>query len=158
MWREFIRGFASHCHFSEAATPAEIAALELELGVKLPPDLHALLEETDGADVSVTFPGMGDEAPMRLSLVWSVAETLKENRAFRAFDTQMPGQFPPLSPLLFFASEPNGDPVAFQTTGGTGIVRMSHEDYGERTVRASSLREYLARFLGPVAEAETGSV
>ena len=156
MWREFIQGFTPHCHFSEPAPPSEIAQLEQELSVRLPDDLRTLLAETDGAAVSVTFSG--DEEPMLLSLVWSVAEMLNANQSFRAYDVEKPGQFPPLTPLLFFASEPNGDPIAFHATDEPGIIKMSHEDYGERTVRALSLREYLTWLLEPVAEAKTGSV
>ncbi|MEP6653831.1 MAG: SMI1/KNR4 family protein, partial [Myxococcales bacterium] len=53
----------------QAAAPQEIAAVERELGTRLPPSFVAFLESFDGADLfheTVLLAGVGAEAPRRL--------------------------------------------------------------------------------------------
>ena len=158
MWREFIQSFTSRCDFSGPASLAEIAEVEQKLGVTLPDDLRNLLQETNGAVVSMAFlvgqSYPGDESDC-CSLVWSTGEILEENLNFREFDECDPPMFESFTPLLFFASIPNGDPVAFRGVNGgvtdPAVVAMSHENYGDRWEVAASLRDYLTMMLQPDA-------
>ncbi|MBV9851154.1 MAG: SMI1/KNR4 family protein [Armatimonadetes bacterium] len=159
MWREFIRSLTSLGRFSDPASAEEIARLEQTLGVHLPEDLRTLLEESNGVSVGPVFPELND---IVLSLVWSTEEIREENAFFRSFEASHPGEFPPLTPLFFFASEPNGDLLAFQVSDGRltepSIIRMRHDDYGDRKVVAASLREYLTQFLQFTTERERDAV
>lgn len=154
MWREFIQNFTSSCYFWEPASLSEVAEVEQALGVTLPEDLRNLLQETNGAAVGMAFI-VGAEYPGHeshyCSLVWSTGDMLKENLQFRAFDEDNPYIFAPLKPLLFFASLPNGDPVAFRVVDehviNSTVIAMSHENYATRWEVAASLRDFLTWML-----------
>ena len=160
MWREFIESFKPDSEFSEPASAAEIAQVEQGLRVSLPDDLRGLLQETNGVAFSPAVPGM--EEASYCCLVWSTDEMLEENLTFRQFDEDYPEEFEQLSELLFFASELNGDPVAFRVSDGRvsnpAVVAMSHENYGERWEMSASLRDYLSIVLGDAAESGQGAV
>lgn len=157
MWCEFIQGYTSRCLFSEPASLNGIAEVEQSLRVALPNDLKTLLEEANGASVDLAIAG--GEEPCEVSLFWSTQEILEENRLYRSFDAEEAQRIDPFTSLLFFASMPNGDPIAFQVTDGTiiepTIIAMSHEDWADRRLVAASLRDYLAWFLNVAAKLET---
>ena len=149
MWREFIQTFTENAHFSEPASSAELAEVEQAVGMPLPQDLRSLLQETNGLDVSFRFAGLENEAPLLISLIWSTHEIIEKNTMYHSFDEGEKVRI--LTDLYFFASEPNGDPIAFPFRNGradeTSTVTISHEDYRDRRVEAWSLRDYLTCFL-----------
>ena len=160
MWREFIQGLTTELDLAQPASPMEIDQAEQRLGVRLPDDLRGLLQETNGASFGMNLPG--EDKMCHFCLIWSTEEMLEQNLNLREFDENFPEQFEPLTPLLFFASLPNGDPVAFRMTDGQvsspTVVSMSHEAFGECREVSASLGDYLRLLLSVEAEAEPGAV
>jgi hypothetical protein len=165
MGREFIKCFTPNCTFFEPASADEIARLEEALQVRLPDELRSLLAETNGVMIAsdVLKSNAENDAPT-LSLVWSTAEILEENLRFRAVGEQESPQnrLAPLTALLFFASEPNGDALAFRVVNrevlDTRVVSMSHDNYHRRWEIAVSLRDYLGKFLEVIGEHENRTI
>jgi hypothetical protein len=134
MWREVITQLAPGCVFAPPATGEQIAGAEAALGIALPGDLHALLQESNGV-----------EDPYGPGLIWPVEQIVADNLAYR-HDPDFAVLFMPFDSLLFFADAGNGDLFAFPIS--TGAVRRpdiylwSHET-DSRTWVAPGLHRYL---------------
>jgi len=142
MWIELFSEYTPHLRLSVPATREDIARLERELGLTLPDDLQSVLSETNGACFGLVIPGEDDVS--YFSLVWSTDEILEENVRMRRFIDDNPGFGEMCGNLLFFASTPNGDNVAFRHRGGIvsgpEIISVSHKDYLDvRQIEASML-------------------
>src|ERR1700752_2114265 len=95
-WRTLVSTFTPHATFFEPAHEAAIAEAEAGLGVPLPLELKSLYRETNGI-----------RGEYELGLVWSIEQTLSENRALRS-NPEYPELYMPFEPLLFFADAGNG--------------------------------------------------
>ena len=146
MWRELIQSYTQNGVLTEPASEGEIEWVEGTLEAKMPESLRSLLRESDGMAVRLRLPGEGDEVK---SVVWSTDEMMSQNLELRANDP-IHGK-DKTYPYLFFASEPNGDPMAFLVEGGQAkdapIVVLSHDHRWERRTRATDLRGYIEAFL-----------
>lgn len=151
MWREFISGFKIDCTFFLPASKDQLKQIEDALGVELPDDLRGLLSESNGVMITPAFPGY-EGMDLSTDLIWPADEILKENIRYREVE-------PEFTSFLLFASQPNGDPLAFPITDGvanrSSIALIPHDDvWSNRRVIADSLEGYLDLFLGLVAEQE----
>jgi hypothetical protein len=133
--------------------------LEAALGVTLPEELRDLLQETNGLTISP--PSLCEpEEDTCFSVVWRAEEILEENQAFREAEAMRTPEdtFPPLSSLLFVASDFNGDYFAYLILNGvipnTTLIGMSHENWSHRWEEAASLWERLEAALTAVAQME----
>jgi len=125
--------------------------LQRALHVVLPTESREIVSETHGVSVRPSFfDDIGEEESL-LGVLWTLDEVCKQNLGFRTWKEEAEPKIAPLSSLLFFASEPNGDPVGFVVTEGKvvkpEIIVMSHEDYEDRRVRCGSLRDCLTALL-----------
>ena len=109
-------------------------SVETSLGVVLPDELKALLQESNGM-----------EGPYGLGLIWSAEQIAKDNLNFRQF----PGfkeLYMPFDHLLFIAEAGNGDQFAFAILDGEirnpDIFIWDHEN-DSRIWVAPSLKVYL---------------
>src|SRR5438552_3310696 len=91
-WRELISGIyagvkgapniASKPAFYPAASPQDIADLEVQLEAKIPPSLRSLLLESNGVmQMLAIYDGQWFED---MWLLWTVREIIEQNRPFRA--------------------------------------------------------------------------
>jgi len=146
MWRETIRSAVPGAQLTKAATAASLGRAETVLSVSLPPDLRALLRETNGVGT-----------PDGLSIVWGVGEIVDRNRGMREPGT-WDDLYQPFDSLLFFGEDGNGDLFGYRMDGGADerppIIRWDHET-DERSPLAADLEEYLR--LRGLAEHEEGA-
>ncbi|HEU5440105.1 MAG TPA: SMI1/KNR4 family protein [Ktedonobacterales bacterium] len=148
MWRELIRelckDFEPVAHldpgpeFFPGATPAELEAVERQLGVPLPPSLKELLDESNG--VLVCF---GQH------LIWSTDEMVSRNIELRTDPIYADDM--PLDHLLFFGDAGvDGIQFAFPISRnglvGHHIFAWDHMEDG-RQWKARSLRAYVEGWL-----------
>src|SRR5688572_19524301 len=104
MWRELINELTPAATFAAGASTDALLDAETKLGGSLPPDLRALLEESNG--VSGEY-GLG--------LVWPIERIVADNILFRTHP-EFADLYMPFDPLLFFADAGNGDQFAFVWT------------------------------------------
>jgi hypothetical protein len=104
------------------------------LGVALPPELRALLIESNGVQGMHSF-----------DLIWSTDRILHDNLEFRA-SADFKELYMPFDPLLFFADAGNGDQFAFVILNNLvrrrDIFAWNHENDSRMWV-APSLERYL---------------
>jgi hypothetical protein len=146
MWREIIKSAIPGARLAKAATASSLGRAETALSVSLPPDLRALLRETNGAG-----------APDGFSIVWGIGEIVDRNRGMREPGT-WDDLYQPFDSLLFFGEDGNGDLFGYRMDGGADagppIIRWDHET-DERSPLAVDLEEYLRlRGLGEPDEDE----
>jgi SMI1-KNR4 cell-wall len=137
MWRERISALFDDARLAPPATEQQIRQIERELNVVLPPELKALLLESDGIAAYYGSP-----------LVWPAAEIIEQNRLFRT-NPDFVQLYMPFDGLLFFGAEGNGDQFAYRILGGqiretSWIYEWDHES-DNRTWFASDLNEYFRR-------------
>ena len=147
MWREFFTSYALPCFFGEPAPLEAVQKVELALKVAFPSELREIFSETDGVSVRPVYFEDDEDDKATLQILWTLNEITERNSEFREWDAYPNSPFDRFADLLFFASEPNGDPVGFMVTDGNvvkpEIMVMCHEDYGARREQCSSLHEYL---------------
>ena len=74
-WKKYIDSFECEVHYAEPATKEQINEVERQLGVKLPPKLLALLNQSNG---------VFDEH--RCHYVWPTNRIIEDNLYFRQFE------------------------------------------------------------------------
>jgi hypothetical protein len=130
MWRERINSLTAKAEFSAPVTAASIAIAEQAIGVRLPADLVAVLNESDG--ISGEY-GLG--------LLWKIERIKEENRRFRSIP-DFKDLYMPFDSLLFFGDAGNGDQFAYTVLQGEvrrdDIFVWDHEN-DSRTWVAPSL-------------------
>lgn len=148
MWREFFESFQRPCFFGEPTSAQDVLDLEQSLSVVLPTELREVFLETNGVAVRPAFFGDIGEEDAVLRVIWTLEELRQQNQELRARDDGSEPAFARLSQFLFFASEPNGDPIGYAVAEGKivdpQLIVISHEDYEKRHVQCGSLHEYLA--------------
>jgi hypothetical protein len=143
-WRGILRRVVPGARLARGASARALAAARSALSVSLPPELSQLLSETNGVG--------GDHG---VALVFSVADLVSQNRAFREpaeLDLEL---YKPFDSLLFFGAEGNGDLFAYDQASST-IVRWDHET-DERPEVARDLEQYL-RARAEAASGDAGAV
>ncbi len=135
MFRELAGEFPD-LKLHEPAALSALTAIETGLGTRLPPDLRALLLETNG--ISGDF---GD------GVVWSAEQILESNRTFRTYP-DFSDLYMPFDPLLFFGDNGGGDQFAFIRTPerDEDVFVWDHET-DSRLWAANSLHDYVHRAL-----------
>lgn len=102
MWRERITGYCPSASFFPGCANEVLDAAERELGTGLPPDLRAVLTESDGV--------IGEHG---LRGLWPIARIVETNRLFRA-NPNFRDLHLPLGHLLFFSDAAGtGDQFGF---------------------------------------------
>ncbi len=139
MWRKFFESYGLPCFFGKPVSAEVITDMEQSLSVVLPPGLRELFREMNGVAIRPAyFDNIGEEDAV-LQVIWTLDQVLQENKEFRTIAS--------LEHLLFFAREPNGDPIGYSIAEGkvinSQLIVMSHEDYEDRRVQCASLQEYL---------------
>ena len=146
MWIEHLSALCDCCNFNPPATPAQIAAAEVSLGVWLPEELRSLLLETDGLSVS---PPSLCEPGVCFGVVNRLSEIVEENKQFRDLEADRSPEDtrPAFASLLFIASHVNGDFIAYRVQGDrvsdATLLILSHEDWNDCKEIASSLQAWL---------------
>ncbi|MFD5738949.1 SMI1/KNR4 family protein [Streptomyces massasporeus] len=139
MWRGLIEESGA----GQSRPPADRAALhrvEETLGHPLPPDLSALLRQTDGI-----------EGPYGESIVWPTEQILKDNRTFRT-DPEIRSLYRPFDSLLFIGDNGGGDQFALLWTSERADVHVWDHETDERSPVAPDLAGYVRRSLGSEGE------
>ncbi|MET9802677.1 SMI1/KNR4 family protein [Streptomyces sp. NPDC006368] len=135
MWKEAAAGALPDVEFRPPVDVAALAEAERRLGRCLPPQLTALLMETDG---------MAGE--YGTGVVWSLDRVVEQNLLYRA-----PGTFRdlymPFDPLLFFGDNGGGDQFAFVVTPERPDVFVWDHETDSRLWVARELEDYLRRSL-----------
>jgi hypothetical protein len=129
-WRQRIAALTAKAEFHEPAAAVALAAAEELLGLRLPPELVSLLQESDGV--------VGEYG---LRLLWSIEQIKEENLKFRkSLDFRQ--IYMPFDCLLFFSDAGNGDQFAYVVLEcqirRDDIFVWNHED-DSRTWAAPSL-------------------
>jgi hypothetical protein len=135
MWRELITELTPAATFAVGASAEALLDAEANLGGSLPPDLRALLEESNG--VSGEY-GLG--------LVWPIERIVSDNALFRT-NPEFADLYMPFDPLLFFADAGNGDMFAFVWTPRRDEVFAWDHETDSRNWVAPSLETYLRWWL-----------
>ena len=151
MWRDFFNSYGCPCIFGGPATLEEMRGLEKTLGATLPADLRGILQEANGVNiVPPYFEDIDEEEGASLQVIWTTGEIVEQNTYYRASTLWVKTAPVHSRDLLFFASTPNGDQIAYELAYGnvTGpkILAMSHEDGTQQTI-SPSLNEYLTSLL-----------
>ena len=151
MWRKFFASYELPCFFGEPASPEAVSLMEQALSVVLPLDLRALLLEMDGVSIRPAFFNDSENEEDCLQVICSLNEIQRENEETYLWENTHKPAIAGSDNLLFFASEPNGDPIGYTVVNGKVVgpelIVMSHEDYGDRRVQCASLQEYLTTLL-----------
>lgn len=130
MWRELVSGFGG-TELQDPATDESLRVLESALGQALPRPLRELLLASDGvADEDGT------------DVVWSSAQIMETNRAFRT-DVSFHDLYMPFDALMFFGDNGGGDQFAFVRSPARGDVFVWDHESDSRTWIASDLESYL---------------
>jgi hypothetical protein len=120
---------------ARGASSKALARIGPAVSGTIPEELLGLLQETNGIT-------SGDGA----KLIWSVADVVSQNLAFRDPAQVDAGLYRPFHSLLLFGEIGNGDLFAYDMTGRVPlrptIIIWDHET-DERSSFASDLREYL---------------
>lgn len=138
MWRELVLAMDTDAEFHSPASDAQLAQVEVALGVTLPAHLSSLLRESDGVEVS-----------FGTRLIWSTTAMIENNVQMRSESRSGGdmGRFMPIDYLLFFSEASNGDLYAFPITPegvGPQIFMWDHED-DSRTCEADSLLDWFTQ-------------
>jgi hypothetical protein len=139
MWVELARRFQPEARAAIPASNAVVEEAEEALGIQFPPDLRALLEESDGL---VDEYGAG---------IWSVARLLEANLQLRE-DSRASDLYMTFDNLLLIADAGNGDLFAYPIQGDGAINRpdiflWDHETDSRQWV-AGSLQQFVERWFG----------
>lgn len=130
-----ITGLPGTTILHEAADPSALRDAERQLGQRLPPELAALLADSNGV-----------EGEYGAGLIWPVASIIKENLALRG-DADIARLYMPFDPLLFFANAGNGDLFALVPhTGRPDVYAWNHVN-DSRTWVAPGIWTYLEWWL-----------
>ena len=137
MWGELVESVCANCSFAPPATELSLHTVEVALGVALPPELRALLLETNGI-----IDKYGDG-------IMSAEQILDRNLEMRC-DTEQDDLYMPFDHLLCFADAGNGDLFFFPIQGDGKINRpdvfiWNHETDGRQWV-AGSLQQFVQRW------------
>jgi cell wall assembly regulator SMI1 len=136
MWRELIQALDADAEFHPPVSAEQVRQAESALSQRLPSDLVALLQESNGAEVSY---GEG--------LVWPLDGIVENNLRLRKEwhpGGEMDGRMP-VDHLLFFGESSNGDLYAFPIAPEgvrNQVFIWDHED-DSRRCEANSLYEWL---------------
>jgi len=137
MWVELLASMIDDAHFSPGLDEATIAPAERVLRRQLPPDLLALLRESNGVSrFKEAWGGVWDSG-----VIWPLERIVEDNLAIRT-DPALTAYCEPFEPLLFFADAGNGDRFGFDETAGDSIIAWDHED-DRRHLIASDLGLFL---------------
>ncbi|MFF7723326.1 SMI1/KNR4 family protein [Streptomyces luteogriseus] len=142
MWRDW-RGLIEEYGAGLSCRPADPALLhrvEQTLGHSLPPDLSALLLQTDGI-----------EGPYGEGIVWPAEQILQNNRTFRT-DLEIRAPYRPFDSLLFIGDNGGGDQFALLWASERGGVHVWDHETDERSPVAPDLAGYVRRALGSGGE------
>ncbi|NEE12576.1 SMI1/KNR4 family protein [Streptomyces sp. SID7499] len=125
MWSDLIEEYGAGLS-CPPADPAVLRRVEQTLGHSLPPDLGALLLQTDGI-----------EGPYGEGVVWPAEQILQNNRTFRA-DPEIRASYRPFDSLLFIGDNGGGDQFALLWACGAreraGVHVWDHETDERRRV------------------------
>ena len=102
MWRELIQKLEPAARFAPPVEPSAISAAGEALGTRLPEELYAFLEESNGV-----------RGKHGVSLVWPLERIVRDNLSFRR-NPDFPRLYMPFDSLLFFADAGDGDQFAFR--------------------------------------------
>lgn len=114
-WRDrIITGYAARAHekrpeFSQGASSQRLAALEHEVGLRIPTALRELLTESDGVNESLRIR---DEWMVIHAPVWTCEEIAAENQAIRKAEPTRPEP----------SETPEARPFYFADAGVDGVV------------------------------------
>nr|WP_298568168.1 SMI1/KNR4 family protein [uncultured Streptomyces sp.] len=139
MWRGLIEEYGPGPS-RPPADPAVLHRVEQTLGRSLPPDLSALLLQTDGI-----------EGPYGEGIVWPAEEILEINRTFRT-DLGIRSLHRPFDSLLFIGDNGGGDQFALLRTSERAGVHVWDHETDERSPVAPDLAGYVRRALGSGGE------
>lgn len=135
MWIDVVISAYPQAEFAPPASAEAISDIERRLGSSIPPDLRALLLETDGV--------LGEHA---LHVVWTAKCIAEDNALFRA-DDSFAELYQSFEGLLFFGDNGGGDQFAFVVDDlRAGVVVWEHETDSRRKV-ADGLADYLRQIL-----------
>ena len=139
LWRELVAHSGKAHAFAPPASEYALNDMEVVLGVGIPPELRALLLESDG---------IGDEYGRG---VLCVEEMLKCNLYLRT-DTEEDDLYMPFDFLLFFAEAANGDLFFFPIQGNgkinnRDVFHWNHEN-DSRIWIASDLQHFVEQWYG----------
>ncbi|MFF7715122.1 SMI1/KNR4 family protein [Streptomyces sp. NPDC007988] len=135
MWKETAAEASADVEFSDPIDATALAEAERRLGRILPPQLTALLMETDGM-----VAGYGTD------IVWSLDRIVEQNLLFWSPDT-FSGLYMPFDPLLFFGDNGGGDQFAFVLTPARPDIFVWDHENDSRLWAARELEDYLCRSL-----------
>ncbi|WP_226358050.1 MULTISPECIES: SMI1/KNR4 family protein [unclassified Pseudonocardia] len=136
MWIELAQRLFDVVEPARPASPDDVDAIGTELGHEVPPDLRALLLETDG------LHGRHGAA-----LVHPARQIVDDNLALRR-DPGLAELYLPFDQLIFFADNGGGDLFGFPALPNRPeVVVWDHETDSRHRV-AGSLRDYLIRRAG----------
>jgi cell wall assembly regulator SMI1 len=136
MWVELVSEVQADARFEPPATTAAIDEVERRLGQTLPPDLRALLLETNGLR----------ESWFGLAAVWPAERIGNDNIEFRTFP-DFADLYQPFDGLMFFGDNGGGDQFAFHPDKPEAGVFVWEHETDERRKVADDLADYLRRRL-----------
>lgn len=139
MWRELVERSGKACSFAPPASEYALNDIEVALGIGLPPELRALLLESNG---------IGDEYGRG---ILSAEALLKCNLYLRS-DAEEDDLYMPFDFMLFFAEAGNGDLFFFPIQGNRKInnrdvFHWNHET-DSRIWIASDLQHFVEQWYG----------
>jgi hypothetical protein len=134
MWRGLIEesGAVPSC---PPADPAVLHRVEQSLGHLLPPDLSALLLQTDGV-----------EGPYGEAVVWPAEQILENNQNLRT-DPEIRSLYRPFDSLLFIGDNGGGDQFALVPASARAGVHVWDHETDERSLVAADLADYVRKAL-----------
>ncbi|MEU7717374.1 SMI1/KNR4 family protein [Streptomyces tibetensis] len=134
MWRGLIEdsGAGLSC---PPADPAALHHVEQSLGHPLPPDLSALLLQTDGI-----------EGPYGEGLVWPAEHILENNQTFRT-DPGIRSLYRPFDSLLFIGDNGGSDQFGLLWASERADIHIWDHETDERRPVAPDLAGYVRRAL-----------
>ncbi|MFD8193111.1 SMI1/KNR4 family protein [Streptomyces wuyuanensis] len=135
MWIETAAEASPEVEFSNPIDTNAVAEAERRLGRSLPPQLTALLMETDG---------MVDD--YGTDIVWSLDRIVEQNLLFWSPDT-FPDLYMSFDALLFFGDNGGGDQFAFVLTPERPDIFVWDHENDSRLWAARELADYLRRSL-----------
>ena len=134
MWRELVQAVCSECAFASPASEHQLNDMEAALGTALPPELKALLVESNG---------IGDKYGRG---VMSCEEIININLYLRA-DTNIDDVYMPFDNMFFFAAAVNSDMFFFPIQGNGKINNPDVFHWNHETDGRAWIAGDLSRFV-----------
>ena len=139
MWKELlVELFEDDIELHSPAAVADIRAVELKIAATFPPDLKALLLETDGFETRIRGLCLFGVRQNQRENFLTVHHELFNSKEYRELYQSFSG-------LLFFASDGMGGYFAFDLRGPEVIVWWDHEEDTRREC-GTDLADFLARY------------